>query len=108
MATAKADSAVLTSHVLDTAAGRPAEGVRIELFRLDGEEVVELELLLQLQILARSGLSLADHGLLLFLDHEVLFRLLSRGGNKCARKDGNKEQRFHGKSRIGAVGAGVK
>lgn len=26
----------LTTHVLDTASGRPAEGVRVELFRLDG------------------------------------------------------------------------
>ena len=26
----------LTTHVLDTARGRPADGVRIELFRLDG------------------------------------------------------------------------
>ena len=27
----------LTTHVLDTARGRPAEGVRIELYRLDGD-----------------------------------------------------------------------
>lgn len=27
----------LTTHVLDTARGQPAEGLRIELFRLDGE-----------------------------------------------------------------------
>ena len=27
----------LTTHVLDTATGRPADGLRIELFRLDGE-----------------------------------------------------------------------
>jgi 5-hydroxyisourate hydrolase len=27
----------LTTHVLDTASGRPAEGLRIDLFRLDGE-----------------------------------------------------------------------
>jgi 5-hydroxyisourate hydrolase len=26
----------LTTHVLDTAAGRPAQGVRVELWRLDG------------------------------------------------------------------------
>ena len=28
----------LTTHVLDTAGGRPASGMRIELFRLDGAE----------------------------------------------------------------------
>ena len=27
----------LTTHVLDTARGRPAEGLKIELFRIDGE-----------------------------------------------------------------------
>jgi 5-hydroxyisourate hydrolase len=27
----------LTTHVLDTASGKPAEGLRIDLFRLDGE-----------------------------------------------------------------------
>lgn len=27
----------LTTHVLDTAGGRPAEGMRIDLYRLDGE-----------------------------------------------------------------------
>ncbi|MGO6813842.1 hydroxyisourate hydrolase [Rhizobium leguminosarum] len=27
----------LTTHVLDTALGKPAEGLRIDLFRLDGE-----------------------------------------------------------------------
>ncbi len=28
----------LTTHVLDTAAGRPAAGMRLELFHIDGEE----------------------------------------------------------------------
>lgn len=28
----------LTTHVLDTAAGRPASGIRIELFRLDADK----------------------------------------------------------------------
>ena len=28
----------LTTHVLDTAAGRPAAGIRLELFALDGED----------------------------------------------------------------------
>ena len=35
----------LTTHVLDTSAGRPAGGIRIELFRLDGgvrEKLTEL------------------------------------------------------------------
>lgn len=27
----------LTTHVLDTALGKPAEGLKIDLFRLDGE-----------------------------------------------------------------------
>ena len=32
----------LTTHVLDTARGRPAEGIAIELYRLDGENRVHL------------------------------------------------------------------
>ncbi len=36
------DDAVLTSHVLDTAAGRPAQGVRIDLFRMEESEPVRL------------------------------------------------------------------
>ncbi len=32
----------LTTHVLDTAAGRPAAGLRIELYRLDGTERVHI------------------------------------------------------------------
>ncbi len=32
----------LTTHVLDTAAGRPAAGLRIELYRLDGDERVHI------------------------------------------------------------------
>ena len=35
-------SGYLTTHVLDTALGRPAEGLEIELFRLDGETRVPL------------------------------------------------------------------
>lgn len=31
-------SGYLTTHVLDTATGRPAEGLRIQLFRLEGEQ----------------------------------------------------------------------
>jgi len=27
----------LTTHVLDTSAGRPADGIRVELYRLDGD-----------------------------------------------------------------------
>ena len=33
----------LTTHVLDTATGRPAAGMRIELFRLDGDSRVHLK-----------------------------------------------------------------
>jgi len=33
----------LTTHVLDTASGKPAAGLRIELFRLDGARVKLLE-----------------------------------------------------------------
>ena len=29
----------LTTHILDTALGRPAAGVRLELYRLDGDEL---------------------------------------------------------------------
>ncbi|MEX0280810.1 MAG: hydroxyisourate hydrolase [Arenibacterium sp.] len=32
----------LTTHVLDTAKGRPAEGIAIELYRLDGENRAHL------------------------------------------------------------------
>ncbi len=32
----------LTTHVLDTSTGKPAEGVRIELFRLDGDDRLAL------------------------------------------------------------------
>ena len=32
----------LTTHVLDTGAGRPAEGLRVQLFELDGEEALLL------------------------------------------------------------------
>ena len=33
----------LTTHVLDTALGKPAKGVRIELFRLDNGEAVSVK-----------------------------------------------------------------
>lgn len=32
----------LTTHVLDTSLGRPASGLRIEFFRLDGEQRIKL------------------------------------------------------------------
>ena len=32
----------LTTHVLDTAQGKPAENLRIELFRLEGDSAVEI------------------------------------------------------------------
>ncbi|WP_458525200.1 hydroxyisourate hydrolase [Onishia taeanensis] len=32
----------LTTHVLDTARGRPGQGIRLELFRLDGETRIRL------------------------------------------------------------------
>lgn len=35
----------LTTHVLDTARGRPAEGLRIELYRINGSERVHLKTL---------------------------------------------------------------
>jgi hydroxyisourate hydrolase len=35
-------ASALTTHVLDTASGRPAPGVRVELFRLDGAARVKL------------------------------------------------------------------
>jgi 5-hydroxyisourate hydrolase len=41
-----AGAGILTTHVLDTAAGRPAAGVRIELFRLSSgapEKLIETE-----------------------------------------------------------------
>lgn len=33
-----ADKGRLTTHVLDTAAGRPGAGIKVELFRIDGTE----------------------------------------------------------------------
>ncbi|RFC64460.1 hydroxyisourate hydrolase [Fulvimarina endophytica] len=38
-------SGYLTTHVLDTARGRPAEGLRIELFRIEGETRTHLKTL---------------------------------------------------------------
>ncbi|SLN13394.1 hydroxyisourate hydrolase [Pseudooctadecabacter jejudonensis] len=35
----------LTTHVLDTARGRPAEGLKIELFKIDGETRTHLKTL---------------------------------------------------------------
>ncbi|MEM9579023.1 MAG: hydroxyisourate hydrolase [Pseudomonadota bacterium] len=35
----------LTTHVLDTARGRPAEGVKIELFRIEGDARIPLKTL---------------------------------------------------------------
>ncbi|AZO17209.1 MULTISPECIES: hydroxyisourate hydrolase [unclassified Mesorhizobium] len=35
--TSKADGGRLTTHVLDTATGRPAKGLSIELFRIEGQ-----------------------------------------------------------------------
>ena len=37
-----ASSGFLTTHVLDTANGVPAQGVRIELYRLDGDRRCQL------------------------------------------------------------------
>ena len=39
----KADGGRLTTHVLDTAAGRPAAGLSIALYRLDGETRIHLK-----------------------------------------------------------------
>ena len=39
----KADGGRLTTHVLDTAAGRPAAGLSIALYRLDGETRTHLK-----------------------------------------------------------------
>lgn len=39
---AKADSGVLTTHVLDTALGRPAAGLTVELYRIDGDARAKL------------------------------------------------------------------
>lgn len=36
-------SGFLTTHVLDTAHGRPAAGMRLELFRIEGDERVALK-----------------------------------------------------------------
>ena len=33
----------LTTHVLDTAQGRPGKGIRIEVFRLEGEQRIRLK-----------------------------------------------------------------
>ena len=38
-------SGFLTTHVLDTARGCPAEGLRIELFKLDGDQRIPLKTL---------------------------------------------------------------
>lgn len=41
--TSKADSGRLTTHVLDTATGRPAKGLSIELFRIEGQSRTHLK-----------------------------------------------------------------
>lgn len=41
--TSKADGGRLTTHVLDTATGRPAKGLSIELFRLEGQARTHLK-----------------------------------------------------------------
>ncbi|TIR19042.1 MAG: hydroxyisourate hydrolase [Mesorhizobium sp.] len=41
--TSKADGGRLTTHVLDTATGRPAKGLSIELFRIDGQNRTHLK-----------------------------------------------------------------
>ncbi|TGQ40722.1 hydroxyisourate hydrolase [Mesorhizobium sp. M00.F.Ca.ET.216.01.1.1] len=41
--TSKADGGRLTTHVLDTATGRPAAGLSIELHRIDGNERTHLK-----------------------------------------------------------------
>ncbi len=38
-------SGYLTTHVLDTARGCPAEGLKIDLFRLDGDDRTHLKTL---------------------------------------------------------------
>ncbi|TIW25332.1 MAG: hydroxyisourate hydrolase [Mesorhizobium sp.] len=41
--TSKADGGRLTTHVLDTATGRPAKGLSIELFRIEGQSRTHLK-----------------------------------------------------------------
>ncbi|NUS19894.1 MAG: hydroxyisourate hydrolase [Mesorhizobium sp.] len=41
--TSKADGGRLTTHVLDTATGRPAKGLLIELFRIEGQSRTHLK-----------------------------------------------------------------
>ena len=41
--TSKADGGRLTTHVLDTATGRPARGLSIELFRIEGQSRTHLK-----------------------------------------------------------------
>jgi 5-hydroxyisourate hydrolase len=41
--TSKADGGRLTTHVLDTATGRPAKGLSIELFRIEGNARTHLK-----------------------------------------------------------------
>ena len=41
--TSKADGGRLTTHVLDTATGRPAKGLSIGLFRIEGESRTHLK-----------------------------------------------------------------
>ena len=41
--TSKADGGRLTTHVLDTSTGRPAKGLSIELFRIEGQSRTHLK-----------------------------------------------------------------
>ena len=64
----------LTTHVLDTGAGRPAEGLRVQLFELDGEEAL---LLADARTDAdgRTGAPLLGDGALRIGDYELRFHV---------------------------------
>lgn len=48
-------SARLTTHVLDTASGKPAGALRVELWRIEGEDQIEQRTLLNSQVTNEDG-----------------------------------------------------
>ncbi len=64
----------LTTHVLDAAAGRPAEGLRVQLFELDGEEALPIADV-RTNADGRTPAPLLPHGSLRIGEYELRFHV---------------------------------
>lgn len=77
----------LSTHVLDTAAGRPAEGVRVQLYELDGDEALLLAEA-RTNTDGRTGAPLLDGGKLRIGAYELRFHVGDHfGGGEAAFLD---------------------